>query len=237
MNSTEIMMEDTDFERLRDMLDRLPKFTRITARTCWSSIQLDNLDDEIVGIKWAGWAYKQTISFKPRARMSPNESEREFNRISASAVDLLNKLTQANPECMRLIGEAEPRWADAGMHLADLKALANITDKLAEEVALKKQAPNGRRERFHERPVDWLLVSIGRVTKFRGRPMSHVIPIARKVHEWATQEIPGEDWGNRPFERVKSYINALKLNPSLELVVPAPRDKGLVKAVNEPELF
>jgi hypothetical protein len=40
--------------------------------------------------------------------------------------------------------------------------------------------------------------------------MTHVIPVARKIHEWATGESPGDEWGKRPFEHVLPWIKKLE---------------------------
>lgn len=100
--------------------------------------------------------------------------------------------------------EDEPWWGKDGMRPLELQTLANACETLADQVATRKQAPNGPRSGFTGRrtPLEYLLFSTARMASFRMCPMAHVIPIARKVHEWATGEAPGGEWGKRPFEHV-----------------------------------
>jgi hypothetical protein len=110
------------------------------------------------------------------------------------------------------IEEDEPWWGEDGMRPLELRALTETFESLADTVAAKKQAPNGLRAGFTGRQtsLEWLLFHIGRMASFRKCPMTHVIPVARKIHEWATGESPGDEWGKRPFEHVLPWIKKLE---------------------------
>ena len=121
--------------------------------------------------------------------------------------------------------EREPFLRTDGTRPDELDALAHTLDELAHDAASRKQSPNGPRDGFSSRrtPLEWLLFSIGRMVRMRNGKITHIIPIARKVHEWATGIQPGDDWADRPFKRVKPMIKALKCDESDEYRVPSPR--------------
>jgi hypothetical protein len=97
--------------------------------------------------------------------------------------------------------------------LKELESLCRLFEAVAEEVSRKKEAPNGSRGLGKGRnyKIDNLIRLIGKIVSYKKRPFSHILPIARKIHEWANPgEIMGLDWGLRPFERIKPMLKALK---------------------------
>jgi hypothetical protein len=210
-------MEDLDFDRLRVMLEGLPKSTRKTARACWDSILLNDDDPgEIGGIKWAGWAYTITVpkEAQPKnkvAKFAPNKNVTALNAIAATAIDYTNKVTNLNPDLLKRLEEVDPNWKDGKAHRDKLISQAASAGQLAIEEALNKAAPNGIREGYSGRlpPVELMLLIIGRMISFRIFPKTHTLPIARVVHQWVTGKSPKDDWGKRPYDRIKPFLDAL----------------------------
>lgn len=103
-----------------------------------------------------------------------------------------------------------------GIQLDELESMAQAIELIADKIGADKQPPNGPRMGMDTRltPLEWLLFLIGRIVSFRNRDLSHVLPIARKIHEWLTGEGVGKTWGQRPFDRVEPMLNALKWNES-----------------------
>lgn len=110
----------------------------------------------------------------------------------------------------------------------ELGDLAKDLDLVARDIVAKKQAPNGIRTGLKGRvgAVGWMIYEIGRIVTFRKRPLGHALPIARKIHEWVTGETPGEEWGKRPFERLKPQLKAWDWSwiSDEERIAPPPHD-------------
>ena len=74
------------------------------------------------------------------------------------------------------------------------------------------------------------------MASFRKCAKAHVLPIARIVHEWATGEVPGPDWGVRPYKKIKPHLDALtwpewsdEERTPLPLPPPPPHDPGVME--------
>ena len=200
------------------MFDHLPKNQRATALACWEGFG-DWDHATVAGVHYAAWAYAHSLLFRkaamPSARMKPHLIEKELGRVAADARALLSKLGNLSPFSLELIciqlQEDSGLWKAGGMMVHELESLAGNVEVIAKAVADRKQPPNGRRQGVSGRvpPVEHLLFDIGRMVSFRKGKVTHILPIARVVHEWATGEVPGPEWGERPFEQVRPKLDVL----------------------------
>ena len=87
-----------------------------------------------------------------------------------------------------------------------LKFLVKSLDSVAKRVGSLKEPAKGPRNSMGILE-DFLIRRIGILVKFLGRPLSHTLPIARVVHEWATNQVVGYEWGERRFHREKKIIS------------------------------
>lgn len=111
----------------------------------------------------------------------------------------------------RLVIEGLPWMVKDGTRHLELEALANSLDWISKEAEAQKEPPSGARNKIsgQNNPLLGLLFNVGSIVTTQGCPISHIIPIAGKVHEWATREPVGGDWGIRPFERVRPHIKGM----------------------------
>lgn len=91
-----------------------------------------------------------------------------------------------------------------GVNLGQLEHLAQSLAPIAQEFAARKQSPNGAREDRKGDPILWLVGMVWDSLAEHKRPKAHILPIARIIHEWATdgREIPGPTWGERRLKRI-----------------------------------
>jgi len=95
-----------------------------------------------------------------------------------------------------------------GKRILELDGIAEFLDSIAKDENGKKQAPNGPRNGSNGsiKNTELLLFNIGRMVIFRGRPLAHILLIARTIQEWSTGALPREGWGERPLKRIKPKL-------------------------------
>jgi hypothetical protein len=140
--------------------------------------------------------------------------EKELGCVAADARLLLSRLKALSPDSMELIhgwlGEHEPWWVPNARGLLDLRELAEDMEKLTNWAKASKQTPKGRREGVGRLPpVERLVFGIGQIVKFTQGKVTHILPIARVVHIWASGEVLGPAWGERPYKNVRASLESL----------------------------
>lgn len=101
-----------------------------------------------------------------------------------------------------------------GQNIIQLEILARSLEPIVKELASRKQAPNGERMWWLADSVQFLVQLVFYSLEENGCPKSHVLPIARIIHEWATGEKPGLTWGERRFKRIRAMQKARGCTPA-----------------------
>ena len=108
----------------------------------------------------------------------------------------------------------EPRWGHDYTRPGELGLLADLLESASDSVGSMKSAPNGNRAPSQARvamvaaknclvnTLHWELHSA------LDRPKTHILPIARAIHTWATGEPVGVEWGQAEIERTDARIAA-----------------------------
>jgi len=105
-------MDKADPERLKEMLENLPKREAETAKVCWDDYHAWEWDDfPIGGVRNAAMTYHKALLARENSgnkQMTPHEIEHAFSELSVLALELCDKLArvQADAECMQLIENA-----------------------------------------------------------------------------------------------------------------------------------
>ncbi len=224
---------DTDLDRLKEMLGRLPKKQAKSAEIDWTNISME-------AMRYRQKVTESSATAQDEKKVQPWEIEKEILAIATDARNLRERLARVTRPVLNVIeNEAnpspdvadpfpwfpigrykfdsdgvpepqEPWWGHDNMREYELEALAVFLESAAGTVAQRKKNPRGPRPLtdatiYRERAKNFLIADLHlNIFVFHERPLSHVLPIVQVVHEWATGVPVGKEWGETELDRVEA---------------------------------
>jgi len=152
--------------------------------------------------------------------LSCNEECSEKSHFNYSTITEWFEIERAHICDDGSIQEDELYFEMGNLRYKELIEIAEFIKIAAKKAQAMKQDRRGKRVTNSGRlySLEWLMLNLGKIVMIQKRQMEHVIPIAQKIHEWATGEPlgkGGETAGKRSFDQIKAALrNKNHDNPS-----------------------
>ena len=199
------MTQDDVRRALEQRFSKLPKKVQETAQW-WIKTDETDHSNPLISIAIM-YRHEFRLSLPgPNGSQPPAFVDREIEEIQRAFRALMERLSSklSKEACAALINSGEgyewARWMPVrvlgdisdpsiGEQLRELKRMASLP--------LVKTSKGGRRPPLHSTLIRWA------ASRLRGgsKPRSHVVPLARCIHEWAAEENVSTDWGNEPLKK------------------------------------
>lgn len=227
-----------ELNRLQNLLrENLNSKELETVQRCWDPIPFSGQHDPVVnGLPSYAWGHRfgdtkqPAIVFGLMNHAKGHRFRYEFAKVRAtqphlvkdkfsklardirSVTDRIQHLSPGEWEFVERSVDLQSIWnlvPPQGQPLLELDALANALDAATTRISGQQKEPN------EDLPLDYqLILRVETVVLARNGNVNQVLPIARIVRWWATNEKPGQTWGKDFYKQHRGSISGKTLKTS-----------------------